>query len=64
MNIFLDAVQDVAAGDAEAGAQGVSDDEVDRLIDAEATAQQAKEIADLADLRAELAKLKGADRSG
>lgn len=60
MNMFLDTVEDVAAQDVATGASSqVSDDEIDRLIDAESSAAQAKETGKLADLRAELDALKG-----
>ena len=60
MNMFLDSVEDMAEQDAEMGsAEAATDDEIDRLIAAEADAEQAKEISKLADLRAELDSLKG-----
>lgn len=62
MNLFLDTVQDVAADDVASGQEVVSDEEIDRLIDAEATASQQKELDDLAGLRAEVAKLREADK--
>lgn len=60
MNMFLDSVEDIAAQDAEmTGTQDVvSDDEVDRLIDAETEAEHRKELDKLAGLRAELDSLK------
>jgi hypothetical protein len=60
MNMFLDSVEDIAEQDAELGAsESVADDEIDRLIEAEASADHAKERAKLSDLRAELDALKG-----
>jgi len=60
MNVFLDSVEDIAAQDVEMAASDitVTDEEVDRLIDAEAEAEHHKEIARLQDLRAELDALK------
>jgi hypothetical protein len=60
MNMFLDSIEDIAAQDAEATAsEAVTDDELDRLIAAEADAQRAQEAGKIADLRAELDALKG-----
>jgi len=60
MNMFLDSVEEVAEQDVEMGsAQAVADEEIDRLIAAEAEAEQAREMGKLADLRAELDALKG-----
>jgi len=60
MSMFLDTVEDVAAQDVElSGAgEGVSDEEIDRLINAEAEAEHQKELDKLAGLRAELDSLK------
>jgi len=59
MNMFLDSIEDVAQQDISATtSESVADEEIDRLIVAEADAQQAKELGQLADLRAELAQLK------
>jgi hypothetical protein len=61
MDMFLDSVEDIAAQDAEMSGSGdlVSDEEIDRLIDAEAEAEHQKELDKLAGLRAELDSLKG-----
>lgn len=60
MNMFLDSVEDIAAQDAElTTSEAVADDEIDRLIAAEADAEQAREMSKLADLRAELDALRG-----
>lgn len=61
MNVFLDTVEDVAAQDVELGSANevVTDDEIDRLIDAETEAEHRKELDKLAGLRAELNSLKG-----
>ena len=60
MDMFLDSVEDTAAQDAETSREGeMSDDEIDRLIDAEAEAEHRKELDKLAGLRAELDSLKG-----
>jgi hypothetical protein len=60
MNMFLDTVEDVAAQDVEmsGAAAVVSDEEIDRLIDAEAEAEHRQEMDKLAGLRAELESLK------
>ena len=55
MDMFLEAVEDIAAQDAEtAAAPEVSDEEIDRLIEAEAEAEHVREMDKLAGLRAEL----------
>lgn len=60
MNMFLDTVEDIAQQDAESTtSESVSDEEIDRLIEAEGQAAQAKEMDKLANLRAELDALKG-----
>lgn len=60
MSMFLDSVEDVAAQDAEmAPSEAVSDDEIDRLIEAEEAAEHQKEMDKLSGLRAELDALKG-----
>ena len=59
MAMFLDSVEDIAAQDVEASASDViSDDEIDRMIEAEAEAVHQKELGKLASLRAELDSLK------
>jgi hypothetical protein len=60
MNMFLDTVEDVAAQDVEmsGAAAVVSDEEIDRLIDAGAEAEHRQEMDKLAGLRAELESLK------
>ena len=61
MNMFLDSVEDIAGQDVELSSSGelVSDEEIDRLIEAEAEAEHQKELDKLAGLRAELDALKG-----
>ncbi len=60
MEMFLDTVEDVAAQDVEMSRAGevVTDEEIDRLIDAETEAEHQKELDKLAGLRAELDSLK------
>jgi hypothetical protein len=60
MNMFLDSIEDIAAQDTEATTSDitVTDEEVDRLIEAEAQAEHDKEIDKLQGLRAELDALK------
>lgn len=60
MALFLDGMEESAAGDAEMSAfEGVSDQEIDSMIEAEEAAEAASESQQMNDLRAELAKLKG-----
>ena len=61
MEMFLDTVEDVAAQDVEMGKarEVVTDEEIDRLIEAEAEVEHQKELDKLAGLRAELNSLKG-----
>jgi len=60
MDMFLDSVEDIAAQDADMSKANevVSDDEIDRLIDAETEAEHKRELDKLAGLRAELDSLK------
>ncbi|MGD2108550.1 MAG: hypothetical protein PVI86_04070 [Phycisphaerae bacterium] len=60
MDMFLDSVEDMAAQDVEMSAADavISDEEIDRLIEAEAEAEHQKELDKLAGLRAELDSLK------
>ncbi len=60
MNMFLDSVEDIASQDVELSSAGeaVTDQEIDRLIDAEAEAEHQQELDKLAGLRAELQSLK------
>jgi hypothetical protein len=61
MDMFLESVEDMAAQDIELGKarEVVTDEEIDRLIEAEAEAEHQKELDKLAGLRAELQSLKG-----
>lgn len=60
MTMFLESVEDMAAQDVSSTpAEVVSDDEIDRMIEAEGQAEHAKEVGKIADLRAELESLKG-----
>jgi hypothetical protein len=62
MDMFLESVEDLAAQDAEsvaAGGEVVSDDDIDRMIAAEAEAEHAKEMDRLTALQSELEQLKG-----
>ncbi|MCP4246594.1 MAG: hypothetical protein GY778_06060 [bacterium] len=59
MEMFLDTVEDVAAQDVElAKSEAITDDEIDRMIEAEAEAEHQKELDKLGGLRAELDSLK------
>lgn len=60
MGMFLDTIEDVAAQDAEmTSADTISDEEIDRMIEAENEAEHQKEMGKLAGLRAEIDALKG-----
>ncbi len=60
MAMFLDTVEDIACQDAEmTSSDAISDEEIDRMIEAEAEAEHQKELGKLASLRAELDALKG-----
>jgi cysteinyl-tRNA synthetase len=60
MDMFLESVEDIATQDVEttAAREIVSDEEIDRLIEAETEAEHQKELDKLAGLRAELDSLK------
>ena len=59
MEMFLDTVEDVAAQDVElAKSEAISDEDIDRLIEAESEAEHQKELDKLSGLRAELDSLK------
>ncbi|NOT00920.1 MAG: hypothetical protein HOP29_09850 [Phycisphaerales bacterium] len=60
MGMFLDSVEDMAAQGASMKTDGeaVSDEEIDRMIDAEAEAEHRRELDKLSGLRAELDALK------
>ncbi len=60
MGMFLDTIEDVAQQDVEmTSADGISDEEIDRMIEAESEAEHQKEMGKLAGLRAEIDALKG-----
>ena len=65
MGMFLESIEDLAARDVEAAASGelVSDDEIDRMIAAEADAEHAQQLDRLQGLRAELDELKKTTQS-
>ena len=59
MEMFLDTVEDVAAQDVElAKSEAISDEDIDRMIEAESEAEHQKELDKLGGLRAELDSLK------
>lgn len=59
MGMFLDSVEDIASQDVEMSAdEAISDEDIDRMIDAEAEAEHQKELGKLANLRAEIDSLK------
>ncbi len=61
MSMFLDTIEDVASQDAEMNSADavITDEEIDRMIDAETEAEHQKELDRLGGLRAELDALKG-----
>ena len=64
MNLFLEGVEGTFAAD-QVSAEGISDEEVDRLIEAEVASEQQKQLDQLEQLRAEIAaerKRQEADR--
>jgi hypothetical protein len=61
MTMFLETVEDIAAKDTEAvPAEVVTEQEIDAMIEAEAEAEHAKDVDELAALRAELEAVKNA----
>lgn len=60
MNMFLDSVEDIASQDVEMSGAGevMTDDEIDRMIEAESDAEHQRELDRLSGLRAELESLK------
>ncbi len=60
MDLFLGSIEDIAAQDVESSAASevISDEEIDRLVEAETEAEHQKELDKLAGLRAELDSLK------
>ncbi len=59
MQMFLDGMEDGAAQDIAASNEAITDDEIDRMLEAEEQVEDAREAQQMSDLRAELAKLKG-----
>jgi hypothetical protein len=60
MQVFLDSMEQGAAADVSATpVEAISDEEIDRMIAAEDQVAEAREAAQMTELRAELAKLKG-----
>ncbi len=60
MDMFLDGIEDTAASDvSESTVEAISDDEIDRLIEAEEQVEDAREAQQMSALRAELEELKG-----
>lgn len=58
MNLFLEGVEGTFAEEG-IGEEGVADDEIDRMIDAEVAVGQKKQLDELDELRAEIAKERG-----
>ncbi|MCG3180831.1 MAG: hypothetical protein BIFFINMI_03194 [Phycisphaerae bacterium] len=54
MSIFLDSIEDLAAADAESSQQVVSDEEIDRMIEADVLASEKKELDELRSLTDEI----------
>ncbi len=60
MDMFLDGIEDTAASDvSETSVEAISNDEIDRMIEAEEQVEDAREAQQMSALRAELAELKG-----
>ena len=60
MQMFLDSIEEGAAADVSATpAEAITDDEIDRMIEAEEQVEDAREAQQMSALRAELAELKG-----
>ncbi|MCH8805257.1 MAG: hypothetical protein IH986_04130 [Planctomycetes bacterium] len=60
MDMFLDGIEDTAASDvSESTVEAISDDEIDRMIEAEEQVEDAREAQQMSALRAELEELKG-----
>ena len=63
MEMFLDSVQDGAASDVSMSAsEAISDDEIDRMIEADEQVEKAREEQQMSALRAELEELKGDEK--
>ncbi|MCK4341126.1 MAG: hypothetical protein KAY37_05310 [Phycisphaerae bacterium] len=60
MTMFLDGMEDSAAADvAQAASEAITDEEIDRMIEAEEQVEDAREAQQMSALRAELNELKG-----
>ena len=60
MDMFLDGIEDTAASDvSETSVEAISDEEIDRMIEAEEQVEDAREAQQMSALRAELEELKG-----
>lgn len=60
MDMFLDGIEDTAASDvSESSVEAISDEEIDRMIEAEEQVEDAREAQQMSALRAELEELKG-----
>lgn len=65
MQMFLDSIEQGAAADASAAStEAISDEEIDRMIEAEEQVEQARDAQQMSALRAELAELKGQGEAG
>jgi len=63
MQMFLDSIEEGAAADVSAAAtEAISDEEIDRMIEAEEQVEEAREAQQMSALRAELAELKGEEK--
>jgi hypothetical protein len=58
LDMFLDSIEDVAAEDIETTSDRISDEDIDRMIEAESQAEHEREMSRLGGLRAELDALK------
>ena len=63
MDMFLDSIEDTASADISAASiEAISDEEIDRMIEAEEQVEEAREAQQMSALRAELAELKGEEK--
>lgn len=63
MDMFLDSIEEGASADVSAAAtEAITDEEIDRMIEAEEQVEDAREAQQMSALRAELAELKGEEK--
>jgi len=62
MSMFLDGMEDGAAADVSQATEAITDEEIDRMIEAEEQVEGAREAQQMSALRAELNELKGGEK--